>query len=51
MERDITLEIASLIGQPINIQLPVPVELQAIADTFTANPGEKIWPMLFLTSM
>lgn len=41
--RDITLEIASLIGQPINIQLPVPVELQAIADTFTANPGEKIW--------
>ena len=43
MERDMILEIASLIGQPINVQLPVPVELSAIADTFTANPGEKIW--------
>ena len=37
------LEIAKLIGQPINIQLPVPVELGAIADTFTAEVGEKIW--------
>jgi hypothetical protein len=43
MDRDMVLEIASLIGQPINIQLPVPVELQAIADTFVAKPGEKIW--------
>jgi hypothetical protein len=43
MERDVALEIASLIGQPINPQLPIPVELSAIADTFTANPGEKIW--------
>ena len=43
MDRDIALEIASLIGQPINPQLPVPVELQAIADTFVAKPGEKIW--------
>ena len=37
------LEIAKLIGQPINVQLPVPVELGAIADTFTAEVGEKIW--------
>jgi len=40
---DIQLEIAQLIGQPINSQLPVPVELQAIADVFTAEAGEKVW--------
>ena len=43
MEKNFVLEIASLIGQPINTQLPVPVELSAIADTFTAEPGEKVW--------
>lgn len=37
------LEIARLIGQPISAQLPVPVELGAIADTFTAEVGEKVW--------
>ena len=37
------LEIAKLIGQPINVQLPVPVELGAIADVFTAEVGEKVW--------
>jgi hypothetical protein len=37
------LRIAKLIGQPINEQLPVPVELAAIADTFTAEPGEHVW--------
>ena len=37
------LEIAKLIGQPINAQLPVPVELAEIADTFTAEAGEKVW--------
>lgn len=42
-DRDIRLEIAQLIGQPINAQLPVPVELSAIADTFTAEPGEHVW--------
>lgn len=38
-----SLEIAKLIGQPINTQLPVPVELSAIADTFTAEAGEHVW--------
>lgn len=37
------LEIASLIGQPIDTQLPVPVELSAIADTFVAEAGEKVY--------
>ena len=37
------LEIAKLIGEPINAQLPVPVELAEIADTFLAEAGEKIW--------
>jgi len=37
------LEIAKLIGQPINAQLPVPVELAEIADTFVAEVGEKVW--------
>ncbi|KKN22908.1 hypothetical protein LCGC14_0910180, partial [marine sediment metagenome] len=35
--------IARLIGEPINVQLPVPVELAKIADVFTAEPGEKVW--------
>jgi hypothetical protein len=37
------LEVAKLIGSPINKQLPVPVELTEIADTFTAEPGEHVW--------
>jgi hypothetical protein len=37
------LEIAKLIGQPINPHLPVPVELGEIADVFTAEVGEKVW--------
>jgi len=37
------LEIAKLIGEPINTQLPVPVEISLIADTFTAEPGEHVW--------
>ena len=32
-----------MIGQPINTQLPVPVEISAIADTFVAQPGEKVY--------
>lgn len=40
---DPRMEIAKLIGQPINTQLPVPFELAAIADTFTAAPGEHVW--------
>jgi len=43
MDRNYALEIASLIGQPINTQLPVPVALSAIADTYTAQAGEKVW--------
>ena len=42
-ERKIDLEIAKLIGQPINPSLPVPVALSAIADLATADPGEKVW--------
>jgi hypothetical protein len=41
--KNLQLEIAKLIGQPISTQLPVPVEVSAIADAFTAEPGEKIW--------
>ena len=40
---NIHLEIAKLIGEPINTQLPVPVELSAIADTDTANPGDHVY--------
>ena len=43
MDKNIHLEIAKLIGEPINYQLPVPVELAEIADTFTAEPGEHVW--------
>lgn len=42
-ERKINLEIAKLIGEPINPQLPVPVALSAIADLSTADPGDKVW--------
>jgi hypothetical protein len=48
MDRNFALEIAQLIGQPINTQLPVPVEIQAIADTFTALPGEKVYRFMAL---
>ncbi len=41
--REMSLEVAQLIGEPINTQLPVAVELSAIADTFTAEPGEHVW--------
>jgi len=43
MDELMSLKIAKLIGQPINEQLPVPVELAAIADTFTAAPGDHVW--------
>jgi hypothetical protein len=41
--RRLDLEIARLLGEPINTQLPVPVAISEIADTFTAEPGEHIW--------
>jgi len=37
------LEIAKLIGEPINYQLPVPAELTVLADIFTAEAGEHVW--------
>jgi len=43
MEEFVHLEIAKQIGEPINAQLPVPVELAEIADVFTAEAGEKVW--------
>lgn len=43
MNPDLYLEIAKLIGEPINTQLPIPVELTMICDTFTAEPGEHVW--------
>lgn len=43
MNRNLHLEIAKLIGQPIDPSLPVPVAISEIADTFTAQPGEKVW--------
>jgi len=42
-EMNIVLEVARQIGEPLSAQLPVPVEISEIADTFTADPGEKIW--------
>lgn len=43
MDRRLDLEIAQLIGEPINVQLPVPVALAEIADTATAEPGDHVW--------
>jgi len=39
----IDLKISKLIKEPINYQQPVPVELEAIADVYTAEPGEHVW--------
>lgn len=43
MDRRLDLEIAQLVGEPINPQLPVPVALAEIADVATAEPGEHVW--------
>ena len=40
---NIQLEIAKLIGQPIDTQLPVPYELAKIADVDRADAGEHVW--------
>lgn len=42
-EERIDLKIAKLISEPINYQHRVPVELEAIADVYTAEPGEHVW--------
>jgi len=36
-------EIMKYIGEPINANLGVPVEIAAIADTYVVEPGEKTW--------
>lgn len=41
--RRMDLEIAKLIGEPINTQLPVAVPISEIADVFTAEAGEHVW--------
>jgi len=43
MDKNVHLEIAKLIGEPINPNLPVPVAISAIADVDTAEPGEKVY--------
>jgi len=43
MSRRIDLEISKLIGEPINYQLPIPVEINAIANIETVEAGEKLW--------
>lgn len=40
---NLVLEISKLIGEPINLSLPVPVEISAIADEEIVDPGEKVW--------
>jgi len=40
---DNVLNLAKLIGEPINPQLPVPVAISEIADLDTAEPGEKVF--------
>jgi len=43
MKEMLHLEISKLIGEPINTKLPVPVQLQAIANIETALPGEHVY--------
>lgn len=43
MDKNLYLEIAKTIGEPIDVNLPVPVEISEIADTDTAEPGEKLY--------
>ncbi len=40
---DPRLKISQLIGEPINTQLPVAIEMAEIADVFTAKPGAHVW--------
>ena len=41
--RNLTMELAMLIGQPINTQLPAAFELAAIADVLYAEAGDHVW--------
>lgn len=42
-QNNIALEFAKLVGEPINYQLPLPVELGEIADFYLADAGEHVW--------
>ena len=44
MSKD-SLRIAKLIGPVVNPTLPTPIEISAIADEYTAAPGEHVWRM------
>lgn len=41
--RNLSMELAMLIGQPINTALPAAFELSAIADVLYAEPGDHVW--------
>lgn len=43
LQKNLHLEVSKLIGEPINYQLPVPVELQEICNIETVEPGEKVY--------
>lgn len=43
IDKDLHLEIAKLVGEPINPSLPVPMAISAIADVDSADPGEKVF--------
>ena len=43
MNQDVSLEIAKLIGEPINYQLPVPLEISEIADVHVVESYEHTW--------
>lgn len=42
-DRNLQMEIAKLVGEPINYQLPTPTELREVADIAIVEPGEKLW--------
>jgi len=44
-QEDFRLKCGKLLGQPLNPQLPIPVELSTIANIETAEPGEHVWRM------
>ena len=43
MDKNLFLEVAKQIGEPIDTSLRVPVEITEVADVFSAEPGEKVW--------
>ena len=49
-QRDLSLEIAKLVGEPINYQLPIPVELGEMVDFAVAESYEHVWRFTTLDS-